>query len=95
MDPFIVKPGETIKGLGLNFSARLANGETISSAPTVTADAGLTVSGQAFQGATALADIAVAANQPDGLLTVHYSVTGTLGSVRKGARTISVLANSN
>ena len=57
MNPFIVKPGETIEGLGYDFTTKLATGETISSAPTVTADTGLTASGPAYVGAIALVNV--------------------------------------
>jgi hypothetical protein len=94
MNPFIVKPGETIIGLGIDFTNRLATSETIAGVPTVTADAGLTVSGQAYQGAIALANIAVGAAQADAALNVFYTVTGTSGSVRKGTRLVWVRSAS-
>jgi hypothetical protein len=94
MNPFIVKPGETIEGLGYDFTTKLATGETIASTPTVTADTGLTVSGAAFSGAIALANVAVPGNAIDAQLNVYYTVTGTLGSVRKGTRLIWIRANS-
>lgn len=93
MNPFVAKPGETIKGLGLDFSTRLAAGETISSS-TVTADIGLTVSGTSNQGTIALVDITVAANQSDAELNVNFTVAGTAGSVRKATRVVWIRAAS-
>ena len=94
MNPFIVKPGETIKGLGIDFVNRLATSETIASTPTITADAGLTLSEKAYSGTIATVTIVVGGAQADAALNVYFTVTGSSGSIRKGTRVIWVRSTS-
>ena len=95
MTPFIVKPGEIIEGLGLDFDTRLTEGESIASvAVVVTSGTGLSIDGTGYSGTIAVAGVSVPVNQPDGDHTILYTVTGTAGSVRKAARTIWVRAAS-
>lgn len=94
MIPFTAKPGEVISGLGFDFVKRLAQGETISGV-AVSADAPLSTSGAAATGTEATVSVAVASDAADGSYPVVFAVTGSLGSVRKAARTILVRAASD
>jgi hypothetical protein len=94
MTPFVAKPGETITGLGLDFSAYLADDETISDVTAAASNAGLTVSGAGSSGTIAVAHVAVAANLADGEYRIDYTVTGSAGSVRKSYRRILVAAGA-
>lgn len=94
LNPFTAKPGETINGLGIDFASRLAAGEALASV-IVTPDSGITVIASSVDGTNALASVSIAANQPDGDLSILYTATGNAGSVRKGWRTILVRVQSN
>jgi len=93
MNPFVAKPGETIRGIGFDFATRLAAGETIASS-IITADSGLTVDSTSNSSAIALANISIAANQADADLNISYTVTGSAGSVRKATRIVWIRAQS-
>lgn len=93
MNPFVVKPGETVVGLGLNFVNRLAAGETIVDASAV-AGSGVVVENTTWQGSTVFAQVKVEANQVDGSSSVNFTVTGSAGSVRKGSRSVTIRAAS-
>jgi len=94
MEPFIAKPGETIVGLGLDFTSRLATGETILTV-AVSAPTGISASATGHDGTKAYATLAIDAAAPDGDTTVTFTVTGTAGSIRIGSRTVTIRANSN
>ena len=94
LNPFTAKPGELIKGLGLDFASRLAQGETVQSVVITPVD-GLTVNATSQAGTFAMADVTIAENQAESELVLLYTATGTLGSVRKGYRTILVRKVSN
>lgn len=89
MSPFLIRPGETVVGIGVDFAGYLATGETIADV-TVTASAGLTASDPQYSGTVATATATVAADQADTEVTITFRVTGTLGSVRYGARSIVI-----
>lgn len=89
MIPFTAKPGEIISGLGFDFHRRLATGETIAQV-TATASGPLSAANPAAAGTEATATITVAADAADGDYPVLFSVTGSLGSVRKATRTVLV-----
>jgi hypothetical protein len=94
MNPFVIKPGETVVGLGINFATRLASGETLSNV-AVTASAGITVVASSVDGTTAFANISVDSAQADADMFVQFTATGNAGSIRKGRREIIVRANSD
>lgn len=94
MQPYIIKPGETVSGIGFDFLTRLADGETLISA-SASASTGLTVSEVAYLGTIASATIACAADQVDADLELVFTVTGTEGSIRKATRPMLVRAVSN
>lgn len=94
MQPFTVKPGETIVGLGINFLARLDDGEVLQEV-TVTASAGLSVIASSVSGTIATATVSCNANQADADLELYYSVAGNAGSIRKATRSILVRAKSD
>jgi flavin-binding protein dodecin len=93
MQPFIVKPGETIVGLGLDFVNRLASEETISEVNASTPSA-ISIVGSSATGTKAAATISIPSGLSDSDLVVNFTVTGTAGSVRKGSRLIWVRADS-
>jgi len=94
MEPFIVKPGETIKGLGRDFATRLAPGETVASVVAACDSTGITVAATGMSGATAFADLVIADSLTDTTRTLSLTVTGTVGSIRKGSRLIWVRVDS-
>lgn len=94
MQPFTIKPGEIVSGLGFNFSSKLAEGEVLQLV-TVTASPGLTVTTSAVSGTNATATVECTAGQADADLELFYSVTGNAGSVRKATRSILVRTQSD
>lgn len=93
MTPFVAKAGETIKGLGFDFSTRLSSGETIASSAVV-AGTGLTINSTTNSGTQALADVSIAAGLADCDIDIEFTVTGSAGSVRKASRVVWVRAAS-
>lgn len=91
MQPYTIKPGETVTGVGFDFAARLADGETLSSA-SATGSTGLTVASATASGTEATATISVASDLADSDLLLTFTVTGTAGSVRKAVRSVLVRA---
>jgi hypothetical protein len=89
MNSFVIKPGETVVGLGFDFANRLAAGETLLSVD-ILPDPGLTVNSSSVTGTIAVASISVSAPHPDAELALEFTVTGTAGSVRKGTRMIQI-----
>lgn len=92
--PFVAKPGETITGFGFDFSRRLSQGETLVAA-TVVAASLLVVSAESTSGAEATATITVPPDAVAGDYAVAFTVTGSLGSVRKATRTVMVRNDSD
>lgn len=93
MIPFVAKPGETIIGLGFDFTTRLAQAESVS-AVSATASSPLSVTATASSGSIATATIVVDPAASDGDYPVLFAVTGSAGSVRKATRNVMVRAQS-
>lgn len=93
MNPYVIKPGETVYGVGFDFAERLASGETISNVQC-SAGTGITVVGTSSSGTQAMAVIQVAAGQADADVDVVFTVTGSAGSVRKATREIWIRSDS-
>lgn len=93
MNPFIAHPGEAIVGLGIDFAEHLVEGETVESV-AITPDAGISVESTTHSGTIVTAKISIAPTQTPADLYILFAVTGSLGSVRKGWRLISVRTKS-
>lgn len=93
MSIFIVKPGEAIRGIGFNFTNKLSSGEIISSTEVVPGP-DLTVLSISNSGAISTADIGVDFGAEDGETFLDFTITGSLGSIRKARRVIIVRALS-
>jgi hypothetical protein len=94
MKPFIVKAGETIINLGLDFAPRLIVGETIDSVTVPGITSVIVINSTEYDGTVATASITIQ-NIVDQDVVLVYTVIGTQGSKRIGKRLISIQSLSD